>query len=312
MKLWGKLTRMTNNEYHVPVLFEESIAALEIESDDIVVDVTYGGGGHSAEILNRLGKDGILVAFDQDDDAAANLINDDRLIFANSNFRFLINFIKYHEVMGVDSILADLGVSSHQFDAGDRGFSIREEGKLDMRMNQNAALTAHEVVNKYTDKELYRIFNSYADLKNTHKIVQTILKSRRAKTIETTKELVDLMRELVKGNKQTQFLAQVFQAIRIEVNDEMGALEDFLSQTVPVLREGGRLVVISYHSIEDRIVKNFIRSGNFTGELDKDMYGVVKKPLSAVNKKPIVPSDEEIERNPRARSAKMRIAIKGE
>ena len=312
MKLWGKLTRMTNNEYHVPVLFEESIAALEIESDDIVVDVTYGGGGHSAEILNRLGKDGILVAFDQDDDAAANLINDDRLIFANSNFRFLINFIKYHDVMGVDSILADLGVSSHQFDAGDRGFSIREEGKLDMRMNQNAALTAHEVVNKYTDKELYRIFNSYADLKNTHKVVQTILKSRRAKTIETTKELVDLMRELVKGNKQTQFLAQVFQAIRIEVNDEMGALEDFLSQTVPVLREGGRLVVISYHSIEDRIVKNFIRSGNFTGELDKDMYGVVKKPLSAVNKKPIVPSDEEIERNPRARSAKMRIAIKGE
>ncbi|MDA7803361.1 16S rRNA (cytosine(1402)-N(4))-methyltransferase RsmH [Crocinitomix sp.] len=303
---------MTNNEYHVPVLFEESIAALEIESDDIVVDVTYGGGGHSAEILNRLGKDGILVAFDQDDDAAANLINDDRLIFANSNFRFLINFIKYHDVMGVDSILADLGVSSHQFDAGDRGFSIREEGKLDMRMNQNAALTAHEVVNKYTDKELYRIFNSYADLKNTHKVVQTILKSRRAKTIETTKELVDLMRELVKGNKQTQFLAQVFQAIRIEVNDEMGALEDFLSQTVPVLREGGRLVVISYHSIEDRIVKNFIRSGNFTGELDKDMYGVVKKPLSAVNKKPIVPSDEEIERNPRARSAKMRIAIKGE
>ena len=180
-----------------------------------------------------------------------------------------------------------------------------------MRMNQSSALTAYHVVNKYVDKELYRVFNSYADLKNVHKVVQTILKERRSNPIKTTKQLVDLMRDLVKGNKQTQFLAQVFQAIRIEVNDEMGALVDFLEQTVSVLREGGRLVVISYHSIEDRMVKNFIRSGNFTGELDKDMYGVVQKPLSAVNKKPIIPSDEEIERNPRARSAKMRIAIKG-
>lgn len=311
MKLWGKLTRMTNNEYHIPVLFEESIAALDLKGDDIVVDVTYGGGGHSSEILNRLNDDGILVAFDQDDDAAANVVEDDRLIFANSNFRFMINFMKFHDVMGADAILADLGVSSHQFDAGDRGFSIREEGRLDMRMNQNAKLTAFEVVNKYAEKELYRIFNSYADLKNTHKVVQTIVRTRKGQAIETTRELVDLMKGLVKGNKQTQFLAQVFQAIRIEVNDEMGALEDFLQQTVPVLREGGRLVVISYHSIEDRLVKNFIRAGNFTGELDKDMYGVVNKPLSAVNKKPIVPSPEEIERNPRARSAKMRIAVKG-
>jgi 16S rRNA (cytosine1402-N4)-methyltransferase len=287
----------TNNDYHVPVLFNESIDALEIAADDLVIDVTYGGGGHSREILNRLGEEGTLLAFDQDDDAAANLIDDERLVFANSNFRFMINFVKFYDLLGVDSILADLGVSSHQFDAGDRGFSIREEGDLDMRMNQSSALTAFHVVNKYVDKELYRVFNSYADLKNVHKVVQTILKARRANPIRTTKQLVDLMRELVKGNKQTQFLAQVFQAIRIEVND--------------VLREGGRLVVISYHSIEDRMVKNFIRTGNFAGELDKDFYGVVQKPLSAVNKKPIVPSAEEIERNPRARSAKMRIAIKG-
>tara|TARA_B110000037_G_scaffold223203_1_gene303887 strand:- start:11464 stop:12372 length:909 start_codon:yes stop_codon:yes gene_type:complete len=302
---------MTNNDYHVPVLFNESIDALEIVADDLVIDVTYGGGGHSREILDRLDEEGTLLAFDQDDDAAANVIQDERLVFANSNFRFMINFVKFYDLMGVDSILADLGVSSHQFDAGGRGFSIREEGDLDMRMNQSSALTAYHVVNKYVDKELYRVFNSYADLKNVHKVVQTILKERISNPIKTTKQLVDLMRDLVKGNKQTQFLAQVFQAIRIEVNDEMGALEDFLEQTVSVLREGGRLVVISYHSIEDRMVKNFIRSGNFTGELDKDMYGVVQKPLSAVNKKPIIPSDEEIERNPRARSAKMRIAIKG-
>ena len=302
---------MTNNEYHVPVLFEESLAALEIAADDIVVDVTYGGGGHSQEILNRLGEDGVLLAFDQDDDAAQGVIEDERLVFANANFRFMINFAKFYDLMEADSILADLGVSSHQFDAGDRGFSIREEGLLDMRMNQNSELTAYHVVNKYVDKDLYRIFNSFADLKNVHKVVQTLLKKRKESPIKTTKDLVDILRELVKGNKQTQFLAQVFQAIRIEVNDEMGALMDFLEQTVPVLREGGRLVVISYHSIEDRMVKNFIRSGNFTGELDKDMYGVVKKPLSAVNKKPIVPTAEEIERNPRARSAKMRIAIKG-
>lgn len=311
MKLWGKLTRMTNNEYHIPVLFNESLDALEIAAGDVVVDVTYGGGGHSREILNRIGEDGVLLAFDQDDDAAQNVIEDERLVFANSNFRFMINFAKFYDLMEADSILADLGVSSHQFDAGDRGFSIREEGLLDMRMNQNADLTAYQVVNRYPEKELYRIFNSFADLKNVHKVVQTILRERKKTPIKTTKNLVDLLRDLVKGNKQTQFLAQVFQAIRIEVNDEMSALMEFLEQTVPVLKEGGRLVVISYHSIEDRMVKNFIRSGNFEGKLDKDMYGVVNKPLSAVNKKPIVPTAEEIERNPRARSAKMRIAVKG-
>ena len=302
---------MTNNEYHIPVLFNESLDALEIASDSVVVDVTYGGGGHSGEILNRLGEEGVLLAFDQDDDAVENVIDDERLIFANANFRFMVNFVKFYDLMGVDAILADLGVSSHQFDEGGRGFSIREEGDLDMRMNQSSDLTAYRVVNKYPEKELYRIFNAYADLKNVHKVVRTIVQKRREAPIRTTRDLVDLLRDLVKGNKQTQFLAQVFQAIRIEVNDEMGALMDFLEQTVSVLADGGRLVVISYHSIEDRLVKNFIRSGNFSGELDKDMYGVVQKPLTAVNKKPIVPTDLEIERNPRARSAKMRIAIKG-
>jgi len=302
---------MTNNDYHIPVLFNESIRALDIVEGHVVVDVTYGGGGHSQEILNSLGDDGVLVAFDQDDDALNNVIEDDRLVFVNANFRFMINFIKYHELIGVDAILADLGVSSHQFDAGERGFSIREEGMLDMRMNQNAELTAHRVVNKYSEQELYRVFNTYADLKIVPKVVRFILERRRTKAIDTTKDLVDLMRDLVKGNKQTQFLAQIFQAIRIEVNDEMGALMDFLEQSVSVLKEGGRLVVISYHSIEDRLVKNFIRSGNFKGELEKDVFGVVQKPLSAVNKKPMIPSPEEIEKNPRARSAKMRIAIKG-
>lgn len=302
---------MTNNEYHTPVLFNESLDALEISANDIVIDVTYGGGGHSSEILNRLGPDGLLLAFDQDDDALENVLDDDRLIFANANFRFMINFAKYYEVMGANAILADLGVSSHQFDAGDRGFSIREEGVLDMRMNQNSMLTAYQVINKYSEKELYRVFNSYADLDNVRKVVQMLLKKRSEEPIRTTKELVDLLKDLVKGNKQTQFLAQVFQAIRIEVNDEMGALMDFLEQSVSVLEEGGRLVVISYHSIEDRLVKNFIRSGNFTGELTKDHFGFLQKPLTGINKKPIIPADEEIARNPRARSAKMRIAIKG-
>ena len=302
---------MTNSKYHIPVLFDASIDGLQLSEDSVVVDVTFGGGGHSKEILNRLGEEGVLVAFDQDTDAVNNVVDDERLVFVNANFRFLINFMKYHELDEADAILADLGVSSHQFDTGGRGFSIREEGRLDMRMNQDATLTAFEVVNKYPEKELYRIFNSFADIKSVPRLVHAITARRKAGVIESTKDLVDLLKEIVKGNKQTQYLAQVFQAIRIEVNDEMGALMDMLEQSVKVLADGGRLVVISYHSIEDRLVKNFIRSGNFTGELEKDdVYGVVKKPLKAVNRKPIIPTAEEIERNPRARSAKMRIAIK--
>lgn len=301
---------MTNNTYHTPVLFEEALQAMEITEDSLLVDVTYGGGGHSREILSRLGGHGALLAFDQDDDALDNVIEDERFYFANANFRFLINFARYFDFMGADAILADLGVSSHQFDEGERGFSIREEGLLDMRMNQRADLTAFQVVNKYSEKDLYRIFNAYADLKNVPKVVRAITGARKSAKIETTADLVDLLRELVKGKKQNQFLAQVFQAIRIEVNDEMGALMDLLEQSVKVLKPGGRLVVISYHSIEDRLVKNFFRSGNVEGKVEKDFYGVVQNPLKVVTRKPIVPNAEEVESNPRARSAKMRVAVK--
>lgn len=301
---------MTNDAYHVPVLFEESIEGLNIQPDSVVVDATFGGGGHSKEILKRLGESGILVAFDQDEDAIRNIPEDERVIFVNANFRYLYNFVRYHDLMGVDAILADLGVSSHQFDVGDRGFSIREEGKLDMRMDQSAKLTAHKVVNDYHEEDLFRIFNSYADLQNTKRVVSEIIRERRKQKIDTTKDLVDLLIDLVPAKKKNQFLAQVFQAIRIEVNDEMGALKDLLESSVKVLAEGGRLVVISYHSIEDRMVKNFIRSGNVEGKLEKDVFGAVIKPMEAVNRKPIVPTNEEIERNPRSRSAKLRIAEK--
>jgi len=301
---------MDKQIYHVPVLFHESIEAMKLNEGNVFVDVTYGGGGHSKEILKNISDDSFLVAFDQDDDALDNIVDDEKLVFVNANFRFLKNFLKYHELDEVDAILADLGVSSHQFDEAERGFSIRSTGQLDMRMNQNADLTAFKVVNKYTDKELYRVFNSYADLKNVGKVVPTIITARRQKAIETTADLVNLMEPLVKGKKQNQFLAQIFQAIRIEVNDEMGALEDMLEQAAQVLKPGGRLVVISYHSIEDRLVKNFIRSGKFDGKVEQDMFGNVEKPLSAVNRKPIVPTSDENIRNTRARSAKMRVATK--
>jgi len=301
---------MDKQTYHVPVLFHESIEAMKLNEGNVFVDVTYGGGGHSKEILKNISDDSFLVAFDQDDDALDNIVDDEKLVFVNANFRFLKNFLKYHELDEVDAILADLGVSSHQFDEAERGFSIRSTGQLDMRMNQNADLTAFKVVNKYTDKELYRVFNSYADLKNVGKVVPTIITARRQKAIETTADLVDLMEPLVKGKKQNQFLAQIFQAIRIEVNDEMGALEDMLEQAAQVLKPGGRLVVISYHSIEDRLVKNFIRSGKFDGKVEQDMFGNVEKPLSAVNRKPIIPTPDENVRNTRARSAKMRVATK--
>lgn len=299
-----------NSVYHIPVLFEESISALEIQSDSVVVDVTYGGGGHSKEILNRLGEQGVLVAFDQDADALENVVEDDRLVFVDSNFRFLYNFVKYHDLLQVDALLADLGVSSHQFDVGERGFSIREDGELDMRMNQEANLTAFKVVNDYPEKELFRVFNSFADLPNVKKVVFTISRERRNSKISTTHQLVKILENMVPPKKKNQFLAQVFQAIRIEVNDEMSALMDMLEQSAKVIKPGGRLVVISYHSIEDRLVKNFIREGRFDGQAEKDVFGVAHTPFKAVTKKPIVPSIEEIERNPRARSAKLRVAVK--
>ena len=294
--------------YHIPVLFEESIEGLSLKGDSVVVDVTFGGGGHSKEILRRLGDDGVLLAFDQDEDALVNLPDDDRFVFVDSNFRFLYNFVKFHDLLPVDCLLADLGVSSHQFDVGDRGFSIREDGVLDMRMNQSASLTAEKVLNEYSERELFRVFNSFADLKNVKKVVFSIVNARKKTPIKTTFQLVDLLGSLVVPKKKNQFLAQVFQAVRIEVNDEMGVLMDMLEQAVRVIRPGGRLVVIAYHSIEDRLVKNFIREGRFDGVAEKDVYGVAHTPFKAVNKKPIVASVEELERNSRARSAKLRIA----
>ncbi|UKN03354.1 16S rRNA (cytosine(1402)-N(4))-methyltransferase RsmH [Paracrocinitomix mangrovi] len=301
---------MLNSEYHVPVLFNESIESLDIKSDSVVVDVTFGGGGHSKEILKSLGNEGVLVAFDQDEDAIQNVVDDSRLIFVEANFRFLYNFIKFYDLLGVDGILADLGVSSHQFDVGERGFSIRENGALDMRMNQESRLTAAKVVNDYPEAELYRIFNAYADLKNVKRVVTTIVSERKKNKVETTGELVKMLENLVPPKKKNQFLAQVFQAIRIEVNDEMGALMEMLEQSVKVLKPGGKLVVISYHSIEDRLVKNFIRAGNFEGKVETDVFGVANVPLKAITKKPIIPTAEEIERNPRSRSAKLRVAVR--
>lgn len=299
-----------SSEYHVSVMFEECMDFMQLDNGRVFVDVTYGGGGHSKEILKRITDDSVLVAFDQDEDALDNIVKDEKLVFVNANFRFLKNFLKFHELDEVDAILADLGVSSHQFDERDRGFSIRMEARLDMRMNQKADLSAFEVVNDFPDKELYRIFNSYADLKNVSKVVRTISAARRVEPIVLTSDLVKLLEPLVIGKKVNQFLAQIFQAIRIEVNDEMGALKDMLDQAVKVLKPGGRLVVMSYHSIEDRLVKNFIRSGKFDGELEKDLYGNIIKPLSAVNKKPLVASVKENEINSRARSAKLRVATK--
>ena len=301
---------MSNSVYHTPVLFQESLEAMKLNEGNVFVDVTYGGGGHSKEILKRISDDSTLVAFDQDDDALENVVDDEKLLFVNANFRFLKTFLKYYDIPKVDAILADLGVSSHQFDEVDRGFSIRSNARLDMRMNQNADLDAFKVVNKYSDKELYRIFNSYADLKNVGRVVPTIIKARKIKPVETTFDLVELLRDLVKGKKQNQFLAQIFQAIRIEVNDEMGALEDMLEQAADVLRPGGRLVVISYHSIEDRLVKNFIKTGTFDGKVESDIYGNINAPLKQVTRKPIVPTEDENIKNTRARSAKMRVAIK--
>ncbi|MFD1551885.1 16S rRNA (cytosine(1402)-N(4))-methyltransferase RsmH [Putridiphycobacter roseus] len=298
------------NEYHIPVLFETCLKAMELDNGTVFVDVTFGGGGHSKAILERIGEDAVLIAFDQDEDALANVVEDDKLIFVNANFRYLKNFLKYYEHPKVDAVLADLGVSSHQFDAGERGFSIRTNAKLDMRMNQQADVSAYHVVNDYPERDLFAMFNAYADLKNVRKVVYAIVNKRNEGPIETTGQLVELLSPLMIGKKLNQFLAQIFQAIRIEVNDEMGALRDMLEQAADVLKPGGRLVVMSYHSIEDRLVKNFIRSGKFTGEAEKDLYGNIIKPLSAVNKKPIVPTEEENKVNSRARSAKLRVATK--
>ncbi|MBU8891310.1 MAG: 16S rRNA (cytosine(1402)-N(4))-methyltransferase RsmH [Bacteroidales bacterium] len=293
--------------YHTPVLLNESVEGLQIRPDGIYVDVTFGGGGHSGEIIKHI-ETGKLVAFDQDDDALPNLIDDKRFVFVNHNFRFLKNFLKYHKIDKVDGLIADLGVSSHHFDKPERGFSFRFDGKLDMRMNQSAKVSAENIVNEYEEVDLARIFWEYGELKSSRKLAKAIAGQRGSKKIETIKEFTNLLMPFLPKHAEHKFLAKVFQALRIEVNREMEFLKEMLLQTMDIIKPGGRLVVITYHSLEDRIVKNFIKNGQFEGEVEKDFFGNVSVPFKAVNRKIIVPDDAEIGKNNRARSAKLRIA----
>ncbi len=295
--------------YHVPVLLQESLEGMNITPEGTYVDVTFGGGGHSREILRRLGAEGHLYGFDQDADAEQNIPADSRFTFVRSNFRYLYNFMRYHQVAGeVDGLLADLGVSSHHFDDQERGFSFRFDGDLDMRMNTRAGKTAADIVNTYTEEALADVFYLYGELKISRKLAAVIAKSRAVKKITTIGELLEVVKPFIGKDKEKKFLAQVFQALRIEVNDEMRALKEMLQGTLKVLKPEGRLVVITYHSLEDRLVKNFLKTGNFEGKAEKDFFGNVNSPFCLVNTKVIVPTDAEIERNPRSRSAKLRIA----
>ena len=297
--------------YHVPVLLEESVSGLNIDPDGVYLDLTFGGGGHSREILKRL-KGGCLIGFDQDSDALANVPDDSRFIFVNHNFRYLRNFLRYCGYDEADGILADLGVSSHEFDEAGRGFSFRFDAELDMRMNQRSRLKATDILNTYSEENLIRIFRSYGEVDNVRRLVDLIVNARTGKMITRSEEFLQVIAPCVPKQKEKKYLAQVYQALRIEVNGELEALEDMLKEVERALRPGGRLVVITYHSLEDRIVKNFLKSGNFEGKVEKDFYGHVKRNFELVNRKVIVPSEEEIERNPRARSAKLRIAEKRE
>ena len=296
-------------EYHNPVLLQPSVDYLVTNPDGVYVDVTYGGGGHSREILGRIGG-GRLIAFDQDSDAQANLVEDERFTFVPSNFKNLSRFLKYHQAYPVDGILADLGVSSHQFDTPERGFSYREDGQLDMRMNAQSGKSAQDIVNQYDEQALSQIFYRYGELSDGRTLARRIIKAREEKPITTTQELVEALKPSLPRGRENKSLSRIFQALRIEVNQEMEALEAFLTQTVDALKVGGRLVVISYHSLEDRMVKNFMRAGNLRGEVEKDFYGNPLTPFKLITRKAVVPDLEEININPRARSAKLRVAEK--
>jgi len=296
--------------YHNPVMLQECIDGLNIRKDGTYVDVTFGGGGHSKEILKHLDKDGALLAFDQDADAQQNLIDDERFTFIDQNFRYLKNFCRLHNAISVDGILADLGVSSYQFDQAERGFSIRFDAELDMRMNQSAALSAKEVINNYSEAELHRIFGIYGEIQNAKSLANTVVTARLNAPIVTVNDLKNAISARIPRGKENKYLAQVFQALRIEVNQELEALKDFLIQSADVLVSGGRLVVMSYHSLEDRLVKNFIAKGKFSGDVEKDFFGNDQKPFDAVSRGAITASEEEININNRARSAKLRIAVK--
>lgn len=298
----------TAGTYHVPVLLQESIDGLDIKPDGIYVDVTFGGGGHSREILNRLGKNGHLFSFDQDEDAEKNILNDDRFTFVRSNFRYLHNWMRYYGVEQIDGLLADLGVSSHHFDDETRGFSFRFDAPLDMRMNKRSGITAAEILNNYEEERLADIFYIYGELKNARKIATAISKARNEKAIETTEDLIRVTESLFQREREKKETAKLFQALRIEVNHEMEALKEMLYGAQEVLREGGRLSVITYHSLEDRIVKNIIKAGNAEGKVKQDFFGRTEAPFRQISNKVIVPNEEEQLRNPRSRSAKLRIA----
>lgn len=299
-----------NNDYHIPVMLTECIDALNIDQHGIYVDVTFGGGGHSREILRNLGEGGKLYAFDQDPDAIANSIQDDRFALIHQNFRFMKNNLRVHGVVEVDGILADLGISSHQINERERGFSTRFDADLDMRMDQVGTLNARDVVNTYPEEELHRIFGMYGEIQNARTLARTLVAARVIEPIVTVSQLKRAVEAVVPKKRENKYYAQVFQALRIEVNKELQALEAFLLQSADLLKTGGRLVVMSYHSLEDRLVKNFIAKGKFKGEVEKDFFGNEIKPLRAVNRKVMVASAEEVEANNRARSAKLRIAEK--
>ena len=303
---------MSNKEvcYHIPVMLNECMEGLAIKPDGVYVDVTFGGGGHSKEILSRLGEKGTLYGFDQDADAENNIPEDDRFVFVRSNFRYLSNFMRFHGETEIDGLLADLGVSSHHFDDKDRGFSFRFQGMLDMRMNTRAGKTAADILNTYTEEALSTLFYLYGELKNSRKLASVIVRARETKPLETTDEFLALITPYIGKDKEKKMLAQVFQALRIEVNDEMRALREMLQQAMRLLKPGGRLVVMTYHSLEDRLVKNFFKSGNFEGTISQDFFGNIQSPFRLINNKVITPSSEEVEVNPRSRSAKLRIAEK--
>lgn len=295
--------------YHLPALLEESIAGLNLRPDGVYVDVTFGGGGHSRAILSHL-TTGRLIAFDQDLDAAVNIINDERVTFLNQNFRYLKNNLRYLGYKEIDGLIADLGVSFHQFDEQERGFSFRSDAQLDMRMNRKSGIRASDLLRTYDEEQMAGVFYRYGELDNSRKIARAVVKARQTKPVVTVKDLSDAVESLVPFNQENKFYAKLFQSLRIEVNREMDALTDMLTQALQILKPGGRMVVITYHSLEDRLVKNFIRAGNFDGTAEKDFYGNLLVPFRAINRKVIVPSEEEVTRNNRARSARMRIAEK--
>lgn len=300
----------TAKTYHIPVLMKDSVDGLNIGSAGIYVDVTFGGGGHSREILSRLDADGHLYSFDQDADAEKNIINDNRLTFVRSNFRYLKNWMRYYGVDHIDGLLADLGVSSHHFDDESRGFSFRFDAPLDMRMNKRDGTTAADVVNTYDEERLADIFYLYGELKNSRKIAAALVKARAAHKIETTQDFIGAVESLFRREREKKDMAKLFQALRIEVNNEMTALKEMLRSATELLRPGGRLSVITYHSLEDRIVKNMMKTGNPEGKMKQDFFGRIETPFTLINNKVITPDDEELANNPRSRSAKLRIAEK--